>query len=195
MAYPVSLDLDADDRIARWRPLVHWLLVIPHAALAYVFSNVGSLIAFLSWFAIVFTGRLPSGLADVQCLVLRYNARAYAYALWLHEDYPPFEFQTTHDDPGGDPVRVEVHPALDDRNRLTVGLRFLWIIPAAFVAMFVYLAASVVVFVSFFAVLFTGRYPAGMRDFVVGALRFGTRVSAYASLLTDEYPPLTTAPA
>jgi hypothetical protein len=192
MAYPVTLDLTADERIARWRPLVHWLLVIPHAVLANVFSNVGSLIAILSWFAIVFTGKLPQGLADVQVLVLRYSARTYAYALWLHETYPPFEFQTTHEDPGGQPVRVDVHPVLEGRNRLTVALRFLWILPAAFVGMFIFLAASVVIVVSWFVVLLTGRYPQGMRDFVVGAMRFGTRLNAYGYLLTDEYPPLTT---
>ncbi len=194
MAYPVSLDLVADDRIARWRPLVHWVLVIPHAVIANVLSNVGGVVAFISWFAIVFTGRLPQGLADLQVLVIRYGARTYAYALWLHESYPPFEFPTSHADPGGLPLRVDIEPALEDRNRLTVALRFLWVIPAAVVAMLVFLAAAVVIVVSWFAVLFTGRYPQGMRDFVVGALRLGTRLNAYAYLLTDEYPPLALRP-
>lgn len=189
MAYPATLELTADERVARWRPLVHWLLALPHLVIANVLGNVASLVAILSWFAIVFTGTLPPGLADFQVLVLRYTARSYAYALWLHEEYPPFEFPTTHDDPGGHPLRVDVHPAIDDRNRLTVGLRFLWIIPVAIVAVFIYLAASVVALISWFAVLITGRYPPGLRDFVVGSLRFGTRFTAYGYLLTDAYPP------
>lgn len=193
MAYPITLDLTADDEIARWRPLVHWLLAIPHLLLANVLSDISGLIAMLSWFAIVFTGRLPEGLADFQCLALRYQARAYAYAAWLHEPYPPFEFQMVHDDPGGSPLRVDIHPVLEDRNRLTVGLRFLWIIPAAIVGFFIFIAAAFVIFLSFFAVLFTGRYPRGMRDFVVGAMRFGARLGAYGALLVDEYPPLTIA--
>lgn len=191
MAYPITLDVTADERIDRWRPLVHWLLAIPHLVIADVFQNLANVIGVISWFAIVFTGRLPQGLADLQCLIIRYQARAYSYALWLYEQYPPFAFQTTHEDPGGSPLRVDVHPELENRNRLTVGLRFIWVIPAVVVGIFIFLAAAFVVLASFFVVLFTGRYPTGMRDFVVGALRYGTRVSGYAYLLVDEYPPLT----
>jgi hypothetical protein len=189
MTYPATLQLDAGHEVARWRPLVHWLLVIPHAAIANVLGTVSEVLAVVSWFIIVFTGRLPEGLANLQCLVLRYTARTYSYALWLREPYPAFQFETMPADPGGDPLRVDFQPALEGRNRLTVGLRFLWIIPVAIVGFFIYIGAAVVVLVSFFAVLFTGTYPAGMRDFVVGAMRFGVRLNAYAVLLTDEYPP------
>ena len=56
--------------------------------------------------------------------------------------------------------------------------------------MFVWLAATVVVFIAFFAILFTGRYPRGMFDFLVGAMRWSLRVNAYGQWLqTDRYPP------
>jgi hypothetical protein len=57
------------------------------------------------------------------------------------------------------------------------------------VLLFVYIAAVVVVIVAFFAVLFTGKYPAGMRDFLVGTTRWALRVRAYVGFLTDQYPP------
>ena len=69
---------------------------------ANVLGNVGGVIAVISCFAIVFTGRLPDGLATFQCLVVRYTARAYSYALWLREPYPAFDFSMTPEDPGGD---------------------------------------------------------------------------------------------
>lgn len=189
MGYPATFELDADTTIARWRPLVHWLLAIPHLVVANVLSNVASVVAVISWFAIVFTGALPAGLANLQCLVIRYTARAYSYALWLREPYPPFEFSVTPEDPGGDPVRVELRPALEERNRLTVGLRFLWLIPAALFGVVLSLAVAVVAFLAFWAVLFTGSYPAGLRDFMVGCGRYFVRFTAYCYLLTDEYPP------
>jgi hypothetical protein len=187
--YPADLDLDAPVEVANWRPLVHWLLAVPHLMIASVLGQVGGVIGFVSWFIIVFTGRLPESLANFQCLVLRYTARAYSYALWLREPYPAFDFSMTPADPGGDPLRVDLAPRLEDRNRLTVGLRFIWIIPIAIYLAFVSLAAMVVALAGFFAVLFTGRWPEGMRRFLVATGRLSIRVSAYGYLLVDDYPP------
>jgi hypothetical protein len=75
------------------------------------------------------------------------------------------------------------------RNRLTVLLRFIWVIPAYVVVYFVGIAASVVLLLAWFIVLFTGRWPEGMRQFCIGYFRWNTRVQAYMFLLTDVYPP------
>jgi hypothetical protein len=116
--------------------------------------------------------------------------RTYSYILFLREEYPPFTFATTPTDPGDDPrVRVDVQPALTDRNRLTVFFRLILAIPQLIVLAVLGIAASVVVFISFFVVLFTGRWSPGMRDFVIKVARWHVRVLAYSSLLTDMYPP------
>ena len=63
-------------------------------------------------------------------------------------------------------------------------------IPHYFVLAFLALGAFFVVIIAWFAILFTGRYPRGMFDYLVGVGRWGLRVNAYALLLvTDEYPP------
>ncbi len=189
MSYPADLHLTAEPEVANWRPLVHWLLAIPHLLIASALQQVGQIVALISWFAIVFTGKLPQSLANFQCLSIRYSARSYSYALWLRESYPPFEFATSGSDPRTDPVIVDLEPKLEDRNRLTVGLRLIWMIPAALFAAVIAIAAMVVSFIGFFAVLFTGRWPDGLRNFLVGAGRYFVRFSAYANLLTDDYPP------
>lgn len=189
MTYPADLRVEAPLEVANWRPLVQWLLGIPHLIVASILSDVAGVLAFISWFIILFTGRLPQGIADFQCMILRYEARAYSYALWLREGYPPFEFPLSADDPGTDPVRVDLQPQLEDRNRLTVGLRFLWIIPIALFTAVVGIVAFFAVVIAFFAVLFTGRWPEGIHRFVVNAARLLLRVNAYGRLLVDDYPP------
>lgn len=191
--YPVSLQLDASERVANWRPLVHWLLAVPHLVIAYALGYVSQAVAFISWVIILFTGSLPAALAELQCMIIRYTARTYSYVLWLREPYPPFDFSLSGPDPGGDPLRIDIAPELSGRNRLTVGLRLIWAIPALVFAMVLYFVAGVALLVGFFAVLFTGRWPTGLRDFVVGVARYFVRLSAYFNLLTDAYPPFSLA--
>lgn len=188
-SYPVDLRLDAPPEVANWRPLVQWILAIPHLVIANVLGQVAGALAVVSWFIILFTGRLPGGIAQFQCMVLRYETRANSYAFWLRQTYPPFEFDMTTADPGTDAIRVDITPKLEDRNRLTVGLRFLWIIPIAIFSALVSFAMFFALIAAFFVVLFTGRWPEGLRRFVVGATRLSTRVNAYGRLLIDEYPP------
>ncbi len=189
MTYPADFQLDAPVEVANWRPLVHWLLVIPHTLIAGVLNQVASVLALVSWFIIVFTGALPEGIARFQCMVIRYETRIYSYVFWLRESYPVFEYEMTASDPGGDPVRVDLVPQLENRNRVTVGFRLLLVIPIAIFVAVLAIAVWLVVLVGFFAVLFTGRWPEGLRRFVVNFGRLVMRVNTYARLLVDDYPP------
>jgi hypothetical protein len=190
--YPATFTFDPPEKVANWRPLVNWILAIPHFIVLYALNIVSRAIAFVSWFIIVFTGKLPSGLANLQVLCLRYSTRTSVYAVFLQEEYPPFTFDMTPTDPGDQPrVRVDIAPQLEDRNRLTVAFRLILAIPLLIVLVFLVIAACVVIVIGFFAVLFTGQWPSGLRDFLLRVVRWSIRVQAYLSLLTDEYPPFT----
>jgi Domain of unknown function (DUF4389) len=189
-AYPATFEVDRAERIANWRPLVQWLLAIPHFAILYGLQLVARAAAIISWFAILFTGKLPEGLANMVGLYIRYNNRASAYAGFLREEYPPFVFDPVAPDPGMyPPVRTGFAPELENRNRVTVGFRLILAIPQLIVVAILGIAALLVWLISLFAVLFTGRWPEGLRTFVVGYMRWVTRVEAYIGLLTDAYPP------
>ena len=123
-------------------------------------------------------------------MYLRYYLRTATYAGFLRDEYPPFSFATTPGDPGDDPrVAVELVPELEGRNRLTTGFRLILAIPQLIVLSLLCIALFVVGVVAFFAVLFTGRWPLGLRGFALGVGRWWLRVQAYVLLLTDEYPP------
>jgi Domain of unknown function (DUF4389) len=190
--YPARFVLDPPSTIVRWKPLVQWLLAIPQLLVLNAMRSVAQILSVISWFAILFTGRLPAGIADFQGLYVRYWLRTYTYVGFLREEYPPFAFVTTPTDPGGDPrVGVDVAPDLGNRNRVTTGFRLILAIPHIIVLALLAIAAVVVGVIAFFAVIFTGRWPAGMRDFVLGVARWWLRLEAYLLLLTDEYPPFT----
>jgi hypothetical protein len=94
-------------------------------------------------------------------------------------------------------VHVEVvYPdAPNELNRWLPLVKWFLAIPHFIVLFFLDIAAVVVVVVAWFAILFTGRYPEGMFNFVVGVMRWSLRVTAYAFLLvTDRYPPFSLAP-
>lgn len=192
MNYPATIDVQTPEKLNNWRALVQWILAIPHLIIAGAMEYLSGAIAVISWFVILFTGKLPSGLANFQVMILRYTTRAETYAGFLYSDYPPFDFTMSTTDPGGSPVDLVVEPQLEDRNRLTVGLRIFWMIPALLYMFVIAIAGIVCWFLAFFAVLFTGKWPDGLRSWVMKMLRVSIRLNAYVLLLTDEYPPFAT---
>ena len=86
------------------------------------------------------------------------------------------------------PITLEVEFP-DKLSRLTTFFRCLLVIPQAIVLYFLGIAVGVIAFISWWAILFTGRYPKGLFDFVSGYLRWSTRVNGYSFFLTDKYPP------
>jgi len=189
-SYPASFTFDPPERIANWRPLVNWILAIPHFVILYGLRVLAQVVSVISWFVILFTGAMPESFANLQVMFLRYETRIYIYASFMREEYPPFAFTTTPVDEGDDPrVRVDFHPELTDRNRLTVGFRLILAIPPFVVLALLGIVAWVVLVVAFFVVLFTGRWSEAARNLVINIMRWFLRVEAYILLLTDEYPP------
>jgi len=143
---------------------------------------VASACAIINWFIIVFTGKANEGLMSMQQFYLRWRARALPYISLLRDEYPPF----------GDadyPVSAQFPAVLENRNRWTVGLRFILIIPQVIVLFFVGFAWLITLVIAWFAILFSGQYPENLWRFGEGVIRWMLRVEAYLLLLHDEYPP------
>jgi Domain of unknown function (DUF4389) len=186
--YPVHLDVASPFEVQRWRPLVNWLLAIPQLIVLSVLGTIAGVLWIVSFFTVLFTTRMPDGVYRFQAMYLRYTWRVTSFAHFMRNDYPPFTFDTTARDESGDPATVSVEqPAA--LNRWLPLVKWLLVIPHVIVLALLGIAVSFVILVAFFAVIFTGKWPEGMRGFVVGYLRWTTRVNAYALLLVDPYPP------
>jgi hypothetical protein len=189
MPYPLQLDFDADRRIIRWRPLVQWLLAIPHLMIAGALRSLRQVLTLVSLFTVLFTQRIPQSIFDAIVMTYRYEWRAMSYALFMHHDYPPFDFDLSCDDDG-----MEPHTSLrltypDHLERWKPLYKWFLAIPHYVVVAALAIAACVGIIVGFFAILITGEYPQPVRDFVVNAYRYALRVEAYVGFLTDRYPP------
>jgi hypothetical protein len=184
---PVQLTFDAPDKVANWRPLVHWILVIPHLVVAYVLNIAMQVVWLISFFTVLFTESVPEGLFQFQVMVHRYQLRTYSYAFFMRESYPPFDFTTSERDPGNDVLGLSIERPVKV-NRWLPLVKWLLAIPHYIVLMVYGIGVLGVVIITFFAVLFTGTYPRGMRDYVVKVFRYGAKIQAYITFLRDEYP-------
>lgn len=180
--------VDAPHEVARWRPLVHWLLFIPHAVILYGLRALAGVVALVYWLILLFTGKLDRNLFGIMVLYERYSARATGFLVGFSERFPPFDFRTGGEDNDAYlPVTLNVPEPPETASR-KLALNFLLAIPH-YVALFVYFVAAFAVAVGgWFAVLFTGRWPVGMRRFLVRVNNYYYRVWLYAAMVTKEYP-------
>jgi hypothetical protein len=182
----VDLHLDAPLEVPRWQPLVAWLLAFPHYVVLVVLGIGAFIAAVIGFFAVLFTKQVPPGIHTFIVQVQRYANRVTAYVSFLAPGYPAFGLAGDDNDPGDAPMRFSVQHA-DELIRWGPLYKWILAIPHFIVLYALGIAEGVCVLIGFFAVLFTGRWPEGLRSFVVGVLRWQQRVYAYL-LLRDEYP-------
>jgi hypothetical protein len=187
--YPAEVDFHGDRRITRWRPLVQWLLAIPHLAIASALRTLRQILTLISLFTVLFTEQIPRPLFDVITMSYRYEWRALSYALFMHEDWPPFDFEPLAADDGVEPHTTLSIAYPEHLNRWKPLYKWILAFPHYIVLAVLAIGSVVAFIIGLFAVLFTGEYPEGTRDYLVGTYRYALRVEAYVGLLTDTYPP------
>jgi hypothetical protein len=183
------LTVDSPYEVARWRPLVNWVLVIPHAIIMGALQALSRAVFLVYWLMLIFTGKLHPGLYGVMAMYERYNARTTGFLLGFSETYPPFEFETDSSDNNGyPPVRLNL-PDVPESVPRSAALNVLKAIPLYIVAIVYAIGAAAVAIIGWFAVLFTGAWPTGMRDFLVRVNNFYYRVWTYVAMVDNGYPP------
>jgi uncharacterized membrane protein len=200
--YPLTFSVDYPNReLNRVTTGFRLILAIPLLLLLSLFGfgrpGLGghplggvALLLFLPVVALlVLRHKYPRWWFDFNVMLLRLEMRITAYIFLLRDEYPSVDDEQA--------VHVEVlYPdAPNSLNRWLPLVKWFLAIPHYIVLVFLNIAAVVVVIIAWFAILFTGRYPRGMFDFVTGVMRWSLRVTAYAFLLvTDRYPPFSLAP-
>jgi hypothetical protein len=203
-AYPVQFSVEYPDRqlnrlTTAFRPIVAIPILIVAGAVGggggwggwgghghggEVAAGAGGLLFLAPLLMIVFRQKYPRWWFDWNRELFRFTNRVCVYLALMDDRYP-----STDEEQG---VRLELpYPDAErDLNRWLPLVKWLLAIPHYVLLFFLTIAALVAIVVAWFAILFTGRYPRGLFDFVLGVVRWANRVTAYAFVLvTDQYPP------
>jgi len=205
-AYPIQLSVDYPERMldrltTAFRIFVAIPILIVLGAVSggtwqwssdgrtnVVAAGAGGLLFFGPLLMIVFRQKYPRWWFDWNLGLQRFSNRVAAYLALMDDRYPSTDDQQS--------VRLDYpYPDTGELNRWLPLVKWLLAIPHYVVLFFLDIAAVVVVIIVWFAILFTGRYPRGLFDFVEGVIRWHNRVVGYALILvTDRYPPFRLAP-
>ena len=181
--------------LARWRPLVNWVLYLPHAFILYALQILARVVFVVYWLMFLFTGKLNPSLYGVLAMYERYNARAVGFLLGYSEIYPPFDFNTgATDNSTYPPVKLTL-PMVPDSAPRSAALNVLLAIPLYFMVAIYFVGAAAVAVIGWFAVLLTGAWPKDMRDFLVRVNNFYLRVWTYVAMVENDYPSFGLPPA
>ncbi|MCX6010809.1 MAG: DUF4389 domain-containing protein [Chloroflexi bacterium] len=192
--YPVSVKGELSLPPSRGWWLLKWLLALPHYIVLAFLWVAFVVVCIIAFFAILFTGKYPRGLFDFNVGVLRWSWRVgfYAYSALGTDKYPPFSLESSDY-----PADLEVKYPRKLSRGLVLVKWWLLAIPHYIVVNFIQGGywwggaglAFYLAIIAAIALLFTGKYPEDIFKLVMGMNRWSYRVAAYASLMTDDYPP------
>jgi hypothetical protein len=198
LAYPATLEIDYPDRelnrlTSFFRPVVAIPILIilafvsgptVHVSTTRQSFEAGGMIVAATALMIIFRQKYPRWWFDWNLSLTRFGVRVWSYLALLRDEYPSTEDEQA--------VHLDlVYPDAEQQlNQWLPLVKWLLAIPHYVVLAFLSVAAVVAVIAAWVAILFTGRYPRPLFEFVVGVFRWWLRVAAYAFLLiTDRYPP------
>ena len=200
-AYPASLSIDYPDRkLNQLTTFFRLFTIIPIAIILGLINGsrewgggdggcnfeyaAGGIVFLPIVLMILFRQKYPKWWFDWNLAITRFSARFGAYLMLLRDEYPSTdEEQAVHLD-------IIYPDAKEELIRWMPLVKWFLAIPHYIILAFLCIAAGVCVIIAWFAILFTGTYPRGLFDFIVGVSRWELRVVAYAFLLTtDRYPP------
>ena len=206
-SYPVRVEGRLEPGLSRGLWLIKWLLLVPHLIVLTFLWIAFAVLTVIAWFAILITGRYPPGIFGFNLGVLRWTWRVsfYGYSALGTDRYPPFTLADVPDYP----ARLDIaYPEHLSRSLALVKTWLLAIPHYLIVGFFIGGAGTVawrsadtaplsaggglvalLVLVAGIALLVRGTYPQGIFDAVLGMDRWAIRVAAYATLMTDAYPP------
>jgi Domain of unknown function (DUF4389) len=154
-----------------------------------VVAGTGGILFLAPLLMIVVRQKYPRWWYDWNVELLRFTNRVGVYLALMDDRYP------STDDRQAVTLELPYPDAKRDLNRWLPLVKWLLAIPHYIVLVFLVIAALFAIIVAWFAILFTGRYPRGLFDFVLGVGRWGNRVAGYAFVLvTDQYPPFRLSP-
>lgn len=207
--YPARLEIDYPERLERFSSAFRLIYIIPIAIVMAILSasatttqtitdgagevvdqvtntsgGITGALFLATALLILFRQRYPRWWFDFAYEFTRFATRVGAYLVLLTDRYPSTEDQqAVH-------LELDYPDAKQDLNRWLPIVKWFLAIPHYFVLFFLGIGAFVAVVIAYFAIIFTGRYPRPLFDYVVGVGRWALRVQAYAFLLlTDKYPP------
>jgi hypothetical protein len=202
--YPVRLRASRDAPPNRWLWLVKWLLLIPHYLVLAVLWVAFVALTLIAYVSVLFTGRYPHSIFVFNVGVLRWSWRVgfYGYQVLGTDRYPPFTLAEVPDYPAGLEIDYPPRP-----KRWLPLVAWLLAIPQLVIVGALTTGGSwrfadqgevtattpglvvIAVIIAALILAFTGRYPRGLHDLLVGVARWSVRVVAYVTLLTEVYPP------
>jgi hypothetical protein len=182
MDHPISLIVEDDLRRSRLTVFFRLILVIPHLLVLGLWGIAVYVLAVVNWFVALIKGELPEGLHGFQATYLRYSTQVLAYYHLVSDPYPPF---------GGGPYPIDLSIAPPEKqSRWTIFFRTLLAIPAFILAYALNFVLGLMTFLGWFACMFTGRMPEGMRNLSAFCIRYQMQTTGYMLLLTPRYPTL-----
>ena len=198
-SYPVVFDVEYPDGPQdKAKAFFRIILVIPILVLISTFGSTaydwsgeyssagwqGGALILAPALMIIFRQKYPRWWFDFNLELARFSARIFTYVALLREEYP------STDEKQAVTLNIVYPDAEKDLNRWMPIVKWILAIPHYVLLIVLGIAAILAIIAAWFAILFTGQYPRGLFDFVVGVGRWAIRVEAYALLMTtDEYPP------
>ena len=194
----LTFEIKHQDRYSRGELLLRtffglFYIAIPHFFLLIFVGLWGAILQIIAFFIVLFTEKYPENYFEYQVQLIRWQTRVNARLFNLSDGYPEFGLD-------GQDQEVQVDVLYPERiSRGLVLLRFLFgvvyvIIPHGFVLFFRFIWCQILIIIAWWVVLFTGEFPKSWHEFIVGTLRWQTRVNLYMAFMTDDYPPFSGKP-